>query len=42
MSRTPPSVVAGIPEQGEHTDEVLRETGYSADDIARLRASKII
>jgi len=42
MSRTPPSVVAGIPEQGEHTDEVLRETGYSADDIARLRTAKII
>jgi crotonobetainyl-CoA:carnitine CoA-transferase CaiB-like acyl-CoA transferase len=42
MSRTPPSVVAGIPEQGEHTDEVLREIGYSADDIARLRAAKII
>jgi crotonobetainyl-CoA:carnitine CoA-transferase CaiB-like acyl-CoA transferase len=42
MSRTPPGVVAGIPEQGEHTDEVLRETGYSAGDIARLRASKII
>ena len=42
MSRTPAGVVAGIPEQGEHTDEVLRETGYSADDIARLRASKII
>jgi crotonobetainyl-CoA:carnitine CoA-transferase CaiB-like acyl-CoA transferase len=41
MSRTPADVVAGIPEQGEHTDEVLRETGYSADDIARLRASKI-
>ena len=42
MSRTPSGVVSGIPEQGEHTDEVLKEVGYSADDIARLRADKII
>ena len=42
MSRTPASVVAGIPEQGEHTAEILQEVGYSADDIARLRADKII
>jgi crotonobetainyl-CoA:carnitine CoA-transferase CaiB-like acyl-CoA transferase len=42
MSRTPPSVVVGIPEQGEHTAEILQEVGYSTDDIARLRADKII
>ena len=42
MTRTPASVVAGIPEQGEHTAEILQEVGYSADDIARLRAGKII
>jgi crotonobetainyl-CoA:carnitine CoA-transferase CaiB-like acyl-CoA transferase len=27
---------------GEHTDEVLRELGRSADDIAKLRAQNAI
>ena len=27
---------------GEHSDEVLREAGFSADEIARLRAQKVI
>jgi len=30
------------PLQGEHTDEVLAEWGYSADEIAKLRAKKVI
>lgn len=28
-----------VPALGAHTDEVLREAGYSDDDVARLRAS---
>ena len=27
---------------GEHTDEVLRQLGYSADDVAALRAERVI
>ena len=27
------------PDYGEHTDEVLTEIGYTADDIARYRSS---
>lgn len=30
------------PERGEHTDEVLREFGFTADEVAALRAAKAI
>jgi len=36
---TPPAVRRPAPKAGEHTDEVLREAGYAADVIARLRES---
>ena len=43
MSRYPqPDELRPTPEQGEHTDEVLRELGYDAAAIARLRESGII
>jgi crotonobetainyl-CoA:carnitine CoA-transferase CaiB-like acyl-CoA transferase len=29
----------GAPAIGEHTDEVLAETGFSADEVAALRAA---
>jgi len=37
LSRTPSRLVSGAPEYGEHTDEILSEFGYSADDISRFR-----
>jgi crotonobetainyl-CoA:carnitine CoA-transferase CaiB-like acyl-CoA transferase len=40
LSRTPAAVVTAIPEKGAHNDEVLAEFGFSATDIARLRAEK--
>lgn len=42
MSRTPAMVQTPVPEPGEHTDEVLAEAGFSPDDIARLRAARIV
>ena len=42
MSRTPARVVSPLPEPGAHTDEILRGLGYSASDIADLRARKIV
>jgi formyl-CoA transferase len=37
-----PSDVKRSPLLGEHTDEVLAELGYAADQIAALRTDKVI
>ena len=37
MSETPLKPAAAAPELGEHTDEVLREAGYGANEIKALR-----
>jgi crotonobetainyl-CoA:carnitine CoA-transferase CaiB-like acyl-CoA transferase len=42
MSRTPSEIRVAPPECGEHTDEVLAEFGYSADEIAKLRGEGIV
>ena len=39
LSRTPSCIAARPPEFREHTDEVLREFGFSADDIVALKRS---
>lgn len=42
LSRTPTKMAARPPELGEQTDEVLAEFGFSAEEIAKLRAAKAI
>lgn len=42
LSATPATVRLPAPELGAHTDEVLAEVGVSADEIARLRAAKVL
>jgi crotonobetainyl-CoA:carnitine CoA-transferase CaiB-like acyl-CoA transferase len=42
LSRTPASVGSSVPEQGEHTQDILREIGCSDGEIAQLRANKIV
>lgn len=42
LSKTPFEVRTAAPDQGAHTDEVLREYGYSAADIAEFRKSAVI
>jgi formyl-CoA transferase len=35
-------VRTAAPDIGEHTDEILGELGFSATDIAQLRADKVV
>ena len=39
MSRTPADPTRPAPAFGEHTDEVLSEAGYSAEEIAAMKES---
>ena len=42
LSRTAPGIVAPTPEVGQHTDEILKELGYSDAEIRGLREGKIV
>lgn len=42
LSRTPSKMVARPPEFGEQTDEVLKEFGFGANEIASLREARVI
>ncbi|MBW2540446.1 MAG: CoA transferase [Deltaproteobacteria bacterium] len=42
FSRTPCRIASPPPHAGQHTDEALADWGVPADEIARLRGSKVI
>jgi len=42
FSRTKEGVQSPAAKRGEHTDEILREGGFSAEEIAELRAAGIV
>jgi crotonobetainyl-CoA:carnitine CoA-transferase CaiB-like acyl-CoA transferase len=42
LSETPGSVRTAAPAAGEHTDQVLRELGLGAGEIAAMREKKVV
>ncbi len=42
MNKTPPKILPGTPELGEHTEEILLDLGYGWEDIANLKEKKVI
>jgi crotonobetainyl-CoA:carnitine CoA-transferase CaiB-like acyl-CoA transferase len=42
LSRTPASLVAPIPDKGEHTDDILSEAGFDQETIAKLKAERVV
>jgi formyl-CoA transferase len=42
LSRTPAKLATATPDRGEHTEEVLREAGYSESEISGFRTKKVV
>lgn len=42
LGRTPASIAATAPDWGEHTEEMLLEAGYSADEIGDLKSRGVV
>ncbi|MDW5442980.1 CaiB/BaiF CoA-transferase family protein [Polaromonas sp. SM01] len=41
LERTPSSIARAAPRRGEHTEEILAELGWGADDLARMKSTGV-
>jgi len=41
LTRTPHTIARAAPKRGEHTEEILGELGYSADELKRLKSQGV-
>jgi formyl-CoA transferase len=41
LERTPHTIARAAPRRGEHTEEILSEAGYAAEDLARMKDSGV-
>jgi crotonobetainyl-CoA:carnitine CoA-transferase CaiB-like acyl-CoA transferase len=41
LARTPSTIARAAPRRGEHSEEVLSEIGYQAEDMARMKAAGV-
>jgi formyl-CoA transferase len=41
LTRTPSTIARSAPRRGEHTEEILAEAGYGADELARMKAAGV-
>ena len=41
LERTPSTIARAAPRRGEHSDEILAELGYGAEELARMKAAGV-
>ena len=41
LERTPSRIARAAPRRGEHTEEILGELGFGADDLVRMKSKGI-
>ena len=41
LTRTPSTIARAAPRRGEHSEEVLREIGYAAEELARMKSAGV-
>ena len=41
LARTPSTIARTAPRRGEHSDEILRELGYSVDELVTMKQQEI-
>jgi len=41
LERTPSTIARAAPKRGEHSDEILAELGYGAEELARMKAAGV-